>query len=332
MKENKRVFRLRKWEKSVWLSRSGGCIWALTRAVFLLGMAFIILYPLLYMISMAVRPVAQLHDPAVVWFPKSVTLENILDAMDKMGLSRPLFNNNALVNSVVLDVVSATLQMLVTAMIGYGFARFEFKGKTLMFGVVILSIIVPVNSIIIPTYLNYRFFDLFGITNILGRLIKGSPIYLPLVDNMLSFYLPALLGSGIRSGLCIFIYRQFFKGMPRELEDAAAIDNCGAFATFFRIFLPNARPPMLTVFVLSLVWYWSDYYYSSMFFPSFRTVSIGLSQLQSAMSTDVATRDPYRELVVMQSGALIAIIPLLIFYLFIQRRFTESVERSGIVG
>ena len=332
MKENKRASRRRKQDRAVVIARSVGWLWAFTRAAFLLGMAFVVLYPLLYMLSMALRPVAQLHDPSVVWFPKSITWENILDAMDKMGLARPLFDNNALTNSVMLDVVSATLQMLVTAMVGYGFARFQFKGKALMFGIVILSIIVPVNSIIIPTYLNYRFFDFFGITSIIGRLTTGSPIYLSLVDNMSSFYLPAALGCGIRSGLCIFLFRQFFKGMPRELEDAAAIDCCGAFGTFFRIFLPNAQPPLLTSFVLSLVWYWSDYYYSSMFFPSFRTVSIGLSQLRRTLMTDVATRDPYRELVVMQAGALITIIPLLIFYLFIQRRFVESVERSGIVG
>ena len=131
-------------------------LWSVVRTIFLAGLSFIILYPLVYMLSMAIRPVSQFFDPMVVWIPKSLTLENTLSAMEKMKMLNPVFKNNSVVNTFMLDMVSALLQVLSTAMVGYGFARFKFRFRNLLFGIVIFSCIVPVNSIIIPTYLNYR--------------------------------------------------------------------------------------------------------------------------------------------------------------------------------
>jgi multiple sugar transport system permease protein len=307
-------------------------IWIIFRTLLLMGLSFIILYPLVYMFSMAIRPVTQIHDPAVVWIPKVITFENIKTAMEKMNMLNSAFKNNSIVNTIMLDVVSAILQVCSTVIVGYGFARFKFRFRGFLFGIVIFSMIVPINSIIIPTYLNLRYFDFFGIGSLLGYIIKGSPYTVSLVDTFGSFYIPAALSSGIRSGMCIFIFRQFFRGMPKELEDAAAIDGCGSFRTFLQIFVPNAAPPVLTTFIFSIVWYWNDYYYSAMFFPRLSTISISLSSLKSILWTDLSTRDPYVNMITMQAGSLITILPLLIFYLVLQRYFTESIERTGIVG
>ena len=235
-------------------------VWSIVRAVLLIGLSFIILYPLIYMVSIAFRPLDELFDPSVVWIPKHLTLKNIKFAMEKMNMLKPVGTENSLFNSVVVNLLSALLQVASTAFVGYGFARFEFKLRGFLFGVVIFTMVVPVNSIIIPLFLNYR--------------------NLHLLDSYFAFYIPAILGQGIRSGLFIFIFRQFFKGMPKEFEDAASVDGCGGLRTFLQIFVPNAGPAFLTSFLFSIVWYWNDYYYSSMFFPTKQTVSLALAGLR----------------------------------------------------
>lgn len=295
------------------LSRTYKSVWSIVRAVLLIGLSFIILYPLIYMISIAFRPLNELFDPSVVWIPKHFTLSNIKLAMSKMNMLEPIGSRNSLFNSVVVNLLSALLQVCSTAFVGYGFARFEFKLRGFLFSVVIFTMVVPVNSIIIPLFLNYR--------------------NLHLLDTYFAFYIPAILGQGIRSGLFIFIFRQFFKGMPKEFEDAASIDGCGGLRTFLQIFVPNAGPAFLTSFLFSIVWYWNDYYYSSMFFPTKQTVSLALAGLKNLLSTDATVgRDPYQLLILLQAGSFLVCIPLLIMYMFLQRYFVQSIERTGIVG
>ena len=288
-------------------------VWSIVRAVLLIGLSFIILYPLIYMVSIAFRPLDELFDPSVVWIPKHLTLKNIKFAMEKMNMLKPVGTENSLFNSVVVNLLSALLQVASTAFVGYGFARFEFKLRGFLFGVVIFTMVVPVNSIIIPLFLNYR--------------------NLHLLDSYFAFYIPAILGQGIRSGLFIFIFRQFFKGMPKEFEDAASVDGCGGLRTFLQIFVPKAGPAFLTSFLFSIVWYWNDYYYSSMFFPTKQTVSLALAGLRNLLSTDATVgRDPYQLLISLQAGSFLVCIPLLLMYMFLQRYFVQSIERTGIVG
>ena len=288
-------------------------VWSIVRAVLLIGLSFIILYPLIYMVSIAFRPLDELFDPSVVWIPKHLTLKNIKFAMEKMNMLKPVGTENSLFNSVDVNLLSALLQVASTAFVGYGFARFEFKLRGFLFGVVIFTMVVPVNSIIIPLFLNYR--------------------NLHLLDSYFAFYIPAILGQGIRSGLFIFIFRQFFKGMPKEFEDAASVDGCGGLRTFLQIFVPNAGPAFLTSFLFSIVWYWNDYYYSSMFFPTKQTVSLALAGLRNLLSTDATVgRDPYQLLISLQAGSFLVCIPLLLMYMFLQRYFVQSIERTGIVG
>ena len=220
------------------------------------------------------------------------------------------------------------------------------KVRTLCAALVLFTIIVPPQVIYAPTYLSYKSFDFFGLGQI-GRLFTGEPFTVNILNTGFSLYLPALLGVGIRSGLFIYIFRQFYRGLPHELEDAAYIDGCGFFRTFFRVILPNASaalltyvagvgPALLTVFLFSIVWYWNDYYYIAMYFSSTKTVSMALSLLPDALATNQATQslsgDPYLIGTRLQAGALLAITPLLILYLFLQRYFTQGFERTGLTG
>lgn len=143
------------------------------------------------------------------------------------------------------------------------------------------------------------------------------------------------MGNGIRAGLMIFIFRQFFKGLPKELEDAAYLDGCGSLRTFVQVMIPNASSSFLTVFLFSVVWYWSDYYVSSTFFTKNQTIALMLKNLSTLLSQQLfnnADVSPREQIVWMEAGCLISILPILIMYVFLQKYFTEGIERSGLVG
>jgi multiple sugar transport system permease protein len=150
----------------------------------------------------------------------------------------------------------------------------------------------------------------------------------------------AMFGAGIRSGLYIFMLRQFFIGMPKELDEAASIDGCGPLQVFTKVMIPNAIPMMVTILVFSLVWYWNDYYLSSMFFDALPPLSQKLADVSvqasfNSISGISGLNQKEFDLIkegVMACGCLVTIIPPLVLYIFAQRYFTEGLERSGIVG
>lgn len=308
--------------------RTGGAALALYRFFILAGFSVIILYPVLYAVSLAVRPAQDLYDPLVILIPRHFTWDNIKNALSYLNYAE------AFPNSLVLVTVSTFLQVCSCALVGYGLARYKFRGSKLIFAMVILTIVVPPQTTIIPNYMSFRYFDPLGLVS-LWNLITGQSVNLNLINNNLSFYLPAVLGMGIRSGLIIFIFRQFFRGMPKDLEEAAYIDGCGPVRCFFRIMLPNASAGLLTATLFSVVWYWNDYVYTSNYLGATHTVMNELYRLYDnighIMEYDMNT-SPYEGILLLQAGVLLAILPPLIMYIFLQRYFVESVERSGIVG
>ncbi len=299
-------------------------VWPLFRFFILLGLCFVILYPLMYMISCAIRPQLQMSDPTVNWIPRSVIFTNFTDVIEIMEYWKALWT------TLSVHCVSAVIQVGTTAITGYGFARFKFKGRGLLFGIVILSIIVPPQLILIPQFLQFRDFTFFGLTAPFGYSVS-------LYNTPWAMYVPALFANGIRSGLFILIFRQFFKGLPKELEDAAYLDGCGPLKTFIRVMVPNAGSAFLTVFLFSIVWYWNDTYTTTMFYSKGATVMMLVPQLSWKM-TSVAERLPgsggvaLNYVVWIEAGALLAILPVLIMYIVLQKYFTEGIARSGLVG
>lgn len=294
-------------------------IWPIFRFFILFGLSFVILYPLIYMVSCAFREKSDMNDPTVMWLPRHYTIDIIRETMEAMDFW------NTLLNTLKLNIGCSLVQVFSCAVTGYGFARFRFKGKKLLFGVVIMMILVPPQVISIPLYSTFRHFGIKGVFT------------LNLIDNMAVMYLPALTANGIRSGLMIFIFRQFFRGLPKELEDAAYLDGCGPLKTFVRVMVPNALSSFLTVFLFSVVWYWNDYYVSSTFFTNNRTMALMLKNLSTQLSmklfnSAVVQISPREQIVWMEAGCLIAILPILIMYVFLQKYFTEGIERSGLVG
>ena len=300
-------------------------IWILFRWAFIIGIGSVILYPILYMASSAFRGNADVMDPSVIWIPKHYTLLNIRQAFNAMHYP------TALANTGRIMMVSACIQVLVTAMVGYGFARFEFYGKKILFAIVIFTILVPAQTTIMPSFIQMTNFNMFGVADILS-VLSGHDVKINLTNTPWVMYLPAILGMGLRSGLFIYMFRQFFRNIPKELEEAAIIDGCGPYRTFLRVMVPNAGAIFLTAFLFSLVWYWNEYYLTSLMLNDTPTITLALAQLQQSLWDTVST-DEYSLLTTrMQAGCLLTIIPPLVVYLIVQRKFTESIERSGIVG
>lgn len=302
--------------------RIAGYVWPFFRAVIIFGLSFVILYPILYMISTSLRPQAEMHDPSVMWIPKTIRLENFVEVWNAIDYP------NTLWNTLVLNIVSSVLQVGTCALTGYGFARFKFKGKNFFFALVLLQIIVPVQIILIPQYSQFRYFDIFGLfTALTGNTLN-------LVDTNLSMYIPALMCNGIRAGLFIYLFRQFFRGLPKELEDAAYLDGCGPFKTFISVMIPNAASSFLTVFIFSIVWYWNDYYVSSMYFTKANTISLkidGIGNIVSMYLTgEIGMASDF--IVWMEAGCLLAITPIVIMYIFLQKYFTEGIARAGLAN
>lgn len=305
-------------------------IWKIFRFFLLIGICYIFLFPVIYMLSVSVRGPDTVNDPSIVWIPREISFGSINTAIEILEYPR------AITTTIIISVGSTIASLISCALAGYGFARFSFKEKNVMFALVLLTVIVPPQTTIISSFINYRNFDVFGIMSLLHRLIPSVPESLNLINTPWTFILPAFFGSGLRAGLFIYIFRQFFAGMPKDLEEAAVIDGCGALRTFVRVMLPLAKSAFITVLLFSFVWHWNDYVQASMYFNDNQPISVMLNQMQSLLQDaklfNVVTNTPDEIRTFLQAGCLLTILPPLILYIFTQRFFTESIERTGIVG
>ncbi len=297
----------------------------LVRYFFLLSVSYVVLYPIIFMVCKSLISPEDAIDVTVVWLPRTFSLENFEWATKALDYWKTLGT------TLRIQVLSALIETVTCSFVAYGLARFDFKGKNLIFGCVLLTVLVPPQAIIIPLYLNYSDFDVLGILSLLSN-ITGTNMKLNLLNTGWSFYLPAILGVGLKSGLFVFIYRQFFISFPRELEEAASIDGAGPYYTFFRIAVPSSGIAFICVLIFSLITYWNDYYVSVMFFKENFPLAVALSQISSTagyggeiFSADIAQN-------IKMTSCLIFILPMLVFYLIVQRKFIQSIERVGIVG
>ncbi|MDQ0253221.1 multiple sugar transport system permease protein [Evansella vedderi] len=299
-------------------------LWSTVRFVLIVGLAFVILYPILQKISTAFKHQKDLYSPVVVWVPEHFSLENFRIAIWIMDYW------NTLLNTILLAGITTILTTASCALAGYAFARLKIKGGKILFAGVILTILVPPTTILIPIYMNLREFTFMGII----PLLTGDSVNL--LNSYWPFILTAITASSLKAGLFIFIFRQFFKGIPKVIEEAAYIDGAGVGTTFFRIMLPNALPAIVTVMLFSFVWQWNDTFYTTTYLTSSNVLATQLSSLPYNLAIqldgEAGTNDPFFQSMVQDTGILLSMLPLIIMYLFVQRYFVQSVERSGVVG
>ncbi len=292
----------------------------LMRALILIGVGYTILSPIIGMIVSSIASTEDIYNPMMFLLPKHPTMEKYALVIERMNYYKTILKD------LIYVATLTAIQVLVCSMVGYGFARFQFPFKKLLFGCVVLMITIPMHTIMLPIYVTFKSFDPFGIVTA----IKGSPGIMGTVAPM---YLMTILGCGVRSGLYIYIFNQFFRGLPKEIEEAALVDGAGTWYTYFRIMLVNAKPAVITVAVFSLVWQFNDTFYSKLFLVSEDVV---ISKKVSSLASVLANQDKILNVTIQQqytnAGILLVILPVLVLYLILQKRFIEGVERSGIVG
>ncbi|MGI6759281.1 MAG: carbohydrate ABC transporter permease [Bacilli bacterium] len=309
----------------------------LIRFVVIFGLSFVIIFPLFQQLTLALRHPNDINDPLIVWIPETFSFLNFKIAGTMLNYWRALWNNIK-VSSIVM-----VLQIASTALAGYAFSKLRFKGSEVLFWIVMITLIVPPQTLAIPKLVFFNNFDIFGII----KLIKGSGLKLTGVGKTSSFYIMAATGQGIRAALFIYLFKQFFRGLPVELDESAQIDGAGVFRTFWSVMLPNARGVMITVGLFAFVWQWNDVYFTRLFEVSdtaYPLLTAQLSQIterlphylktygmDSLVSEDLRGNEYFVSLI-SHTAAFLMMLPLLIGYLFVQRHFVEGIERTGIVG
>ncbi len=308
--------------------RMGHLAFAIFRTAFLIGMAYVLLFPLFVMITRAIRPYSDMYNPSVVWIPSGITFENFKYALSALG------GVESFLKTIKIVLITTLLTMISCSMAGYGLARFKIKTSGLLVAFAAITVMVPIQTYVIPLFFEFRYFDFFGIGSLI-QMITGTPAFVNLTRSEFIYYILGILGSTTRSGVFILLFMVNFKSVPGELEMAARVDGAGEWRIFIQIMLPNALSSFVVTFVMSLVWLWNDSFFPTVVYRQDFFLSKRMSDLR-ALATEALGLSNYAtnlsETVVMFAGCLLFILPMLLMYMFAQKYFMQSAERTGITG
>lgn len=296
-----------KYSKNLFKKKLSGSLSYVFRILFLLVVGNIVIYPFFYMLSYSFKDFDALLDVEHMWVPIKLSFQNYAFMMGIMDFW------TAFKQTISVQIVSAAIEVFVCGFVAYGFARFQFKGKKILTFFLILSLLVPIQLYSLSMSVNFRNFHIFNT---------------PFV-----YWLPSMLGVGIRSGMIIFIYQQFFIGLPKELEEAAFIDGAGPVKTYFRIALPSSGVVILSVSVLAFVWHWNEYYLANLCFISDDApLAMKMSNLSALLQQAGVWENMPQFTTNVSAACIIYILLPLALYMIFQRKFVRSIDRVGITG
>ena len=328
-------------------------VWYIIRLVLLIGISYIVLFPFFTKIAGSFMAPEDFVDVTVRLIPKHFTLDIYKAVWTEQHYLQ------AFTNTLFLSVSTALIQTFVCCFIAYGLAKFKFKGNKFVFMAVIFSLVIPHQTLQLSLFMNFRYFDILGIFGFLDggglkipftdiTLLEGVVDIIPedikffekwtasgltLTNSYWPLIIMSLGGLAFKNGLYIFMMRQFFQGVPDELEESAYVDGSGTFRTFFRIILPLSVPMMVTIFLFAFSWQWTDGFYTDLFY---NTTDVPLMMdLIDGIPDALFKNSSYAQMyntAIMNAGGLMIIAPLVIVYLFGQRYLIEGIERSGITG
>jgi multiple sugar transport system permease protein len=294
--------RKRKW---LGLKFSDGLLFKWILYALLIVIGFVYIYPLIHMVSYSLKTLEDLLDPSIQYLPSSLYLQNFIDAYITLDFM------NTLGETLLVTLIPALFQTLVASLIGYGFARFEFPFKKLLFVLVLATYIIPPQVTMIPRYV--LFFNL-GI-----------------LESIWAIIVPATLGQGLFSAIFILIFYQFYRMIPKVIDEAAQIDGASRWTIYTTIAIPLSLPSFLTSFLFSFVWYWNETYLNRLFLGGGgETLLLRLLNFASAFNNLMG--GDYANEAIRMAATLLIILPLLLMYVVLQRLFIEGIDRSGITG
>ena len=326
-------------------------VWYVFRLLLLIGIAFVVLQPFYTLITKSLMAPQDFIDPTVAKVPRHFS----------MGIYRAVILDlqyfKFFFTTMGLSLACALLQTFSACLVGYGLAKFKFRGNKIVFFAVVLSLAVPHGTLQAAMHYRFSYFDILGIfkffsggtrTGIAGLdsiLSKIKILPFPNGINLMNTIVPLMLlsvcGLAFKNGLYIFMLRQFFRGVPDELEESAYLDGANSFRTFLQIILPLSIPMLITVFLFAFCWQWTDDFYTRLFYISAKTPSLMTyltsdvpnSMVSHATSLrEIAHSSPdYTQAMLYGCGMMICT-PLIILFLFCQKYLVQGIERSGIVG
>lgn len=276
----------------------------------LISLGYVYLYPMLYMLTNSFMTVSDIIDASVRWVPSRLNWENYVVVWEAIDYPRALWDGILLAG---LPALSATLS---SALIGYGFARFEFPLKKTLLVLMILTFIVPPQITMMPTFRLYANYGLLG--------------------SIRTFIYPAILGQGFNGAIFILIFYSFFKMIPKSLEESAELDGASPIKVFTKIAIPLAIPAIIIVFLFSFVWYYNETFLSGLYLRGSEILTLPLRVEQFFINYTSLYPEGSQARELMQAaklaGNILTILPLLVLYFFTQRHFVESIDRTGITG
>ena len=318
-------------------------VWFIFRLVLLVGIAYVVLYPFFTKIAGSFMSPEDFVDVTVRLIPKNWTLDIYKAVLTELDYWE------AFGNTLLLSGVCGLLQTFICATIGYGFAKYKFKGNGLIFLLVMLTMIVPHQTLELSMFMKFRYFDLFGILSFFSG---GASVGIGAIDGILSkitilpwanginlcnTYWPLIIlsatGLAFKNGLYIFMLRQFYQGVPDELEESAYMDGSGTFRTFMQIILPLSIPMMITVFLFAFCWQWTDDFYTNFFFPTGETILMpDVVEIPDSLRQESHAAWNLFSSAIKNTCGLMIIAPLVILYCFGQKFLIQGIESSGLAN
>lgn len=254
------------------------------------------LLPFFWMLSTSLKPERGIFTMPPQWIPNPLIFDNYVNVWQKTDLAR------GMLNSTFIAVVTTAGEIFISTLAGFAFARMRFVGRNTFFALLLITMMIPAVVTMIPTFILFR--------------------YLGWIKTWLPLIVPLLFGSAF----AVFLSRQFFMTMPRELEDAAKVDGCNFFQIYWHIFIPNAKPIIATLFVLGFIARWNDFLGPLIYLQGatdLYTVPLMLARLNSAYE---------RQWSLLMAGSMIALAPIIAVFVLLQRYFVESVTMTGLKG
>jgi multiple sugar transport system permease protein len=277
--------------------RSKSGVKLLLHIILIIG-AILMIYPLIWMLSSSFKPEDLIFsNPSLL--PKQFTLQNYVSGWTALGVPFGLFFWNSLlvcIGAVIGNVVSCS-------MVAYAFARLNFKFKPIWFAIMLCTIMLPYHAIVVPQY-------------ILFKNIGWINTFLPLI-------VPKFLAT---DAFFIFLLVQFIRALPIELDESARIDGCGPIQTFWRVIIPLTTPALATTAIFTFIWTWGDFFSQLIFLNNQNIYTLPVALNAFLDSTGVSA---YGSLFAM---SLLALLPILGFFLLFQRLLTEGISTTGMKG
>ncbi|MGI6642353.1 MAG: carbohydrate ABC transporter permease [Limnochordia bacterium] len=268
--------------------------------VIVTALAVMFVIPLVWTVSSSLKSNPQMYIFPPVWIPNPIQWENYARVLQEIPFA--LFFKNTL----WITILAGAGQVLTAAIVGYGFARFKFPGRRVLFMVLLGTMMIPREVLLVPQFILYN--------------------NLKWVDTFKPLVVPYYFGGG---PFTIFLMRQFFMSVPTTLDEAAKIDGAGAFRTFWSIILPLSKPVLATASILSFQWHWNDFISPLIYLQSREnfTVSLGLRMFQSVAGIGGVPKDN-----LLMAASVMALLPILILFVFMQKHFVRGIVMTGIKG